>query len=56
MSVVRKNEESDNPNQFLPSVMTCQNFLKVPEYSSKEILAERFNIASSEGQENFTLS
>lgn len=56
MSVVRKNEGSDNPNLFLPSVMTCQNFLKIPEYSSIEILAERFNTAIKEGQESFTLS
>lgn len=56
MNIVRKNEESDNPNIFLPSVMTCQNFLKIPEYSSLEILKERFDMASKEGQESFTLS
>jgi E3 ubiquitin-protein ligase TRIP12 len=56
MSVVRKNEGSDNPNLFLPSVMTCQNFLKIPEYSSLMILTERFNTAVVEGQESFTLS
>lgn len=56
MNIVRKNEGSENPNLFLPSVMTCQNFLKIPEYSNLEILTERFDIASREGQESFTLS
>lgn len=56
MNIVRKNEGSENPNIFLPSVMTCQNFLKIPEYSSLEILTERFDTASREGQESFTLS
>lgn len=56
MNIVRKNEGSENPNLFLPSVMTCQNFLKIPDYSSYEILKERFDVASREGQENFTLS
>uniref|UniRef100_A0A7S3NSU1 HECT domain-containing protein n=2 Tax=Euplotes crassus TaxID=5936 RepID=A0A7S3NSU1_EUPCR len=56
MSVVRKSEGDMNPDGYLPSVMTCQNFLKVPEYSSLDILTEKFNTASSEGQESFTLS
>ena len=56
MNVVRKSEGDMNPDGYLPSVMTCQNFLKVPEYSSLEILTEKFNTASSEGQESFTLS
>lgn len=55
MNIVRKNE-GENPNIYLPSVMTCQNFLKIPDYSCYEILAERFDVASKEGQENFTLS
>ena len=56
MNIVRKNEGDKNPSQYLPSVMTCQNFLKIPEYSSIEILSDRFNLASLEGQESFTLS
>lgn len=56
MNIVRKNEGSVNPDIFLPSVMTCQNFLKIPEYSTLEILTERFDVASKEGQESFTLS
>jgi E3 ubiquitin-protein ligase TRIP12 len=28
----------DNPDHILPSVMTCQNFVKLPSYSSFEVL------------------
>ena len=48
--------EGMNPDNFLPSVMTCQNYLKVPEYSSFEILQRKFDYALKEGQNSFTLS
>lgn len=40
----------------LPSVMTCANYLKLPPYSSKEILKERLLFAIREGQGSFDLS
>lgn len=45
LSLQSSNSNRDNPNLFLPSVMTCQNFLKIPDYSSYEILKERFDVA-----------
>lgn len=36
--------------------MTCQNYVKMPEYSTYEVLRERFNLAIKEGANNFTLS
>ena len=48
--------EGGTPDMYLPSVMTCQNYLKVPEYSSCEILTQRFDYALKEGQNSFTLS
>eukprot|EP01022_Parablepharisma_sp_SALTPOND_P012544 TRINITY_DN1618_c0_g1_i1.p1 TRINITY_DN1618_c0_g1~~TRINITY_DN1618_c0_g1_i1.p1 ORF type:complete len:1441 (+),score=186.83 TRINITY_DN1618_c0_g1_i1:639-4961(+) len=48
--------EDKNPDDFLPSVMTCQNFLKVPEYSSYAALQNKFDYALKEGQNSFTLS
>lgn len=30
-------DESANPDDFLPSVMTCASFMKLPDYSSKEV-------------------
>jgi len=40
----------------LPSVMTCQHYVKMPEYSSYEILKARFGQAIADGSANFTLS
>ena len=56
MLITRKGEASQNPDLFLPTVMTCQKHLKIPDYSSYEVLKEKFDFALHEGQENFTLS
>lgn len=47
---------SDTPDAFLPSVMTCANYLKLPQYSSAVVLRERLLFAISEGQGSFHLS
>jgi E3 ubiquitin-protein ligase TRIP12 len=44
------------PDQFMPSVMTCANYLKLPEYSSAEILRQKLELAMMEGQSAFLLS
>lgn len=55
-TIVRKNTtDSDNPN-CLPSVMTCVNYLKLPDYPTIEIMREKLNIAINEGQYSFHLS
>lgn len=56
MTVVHKSDVDLYADQCLPSVMTCKNYLKLPQYSTKEILYEKFNMAIEEGQENFSLS
>ncbi|KAJ3220520.1 Ubiquitin fusion degradation protein 4 [Clydaea vesicula] len=43
-------------DDYLPSVMTCVNYLKVPDYSSEDIMTERFIVAFEEGQGSFHLS
>lgn len=43
-------------NDFMPSVMTCANYLKLPEYSSFEILKQKLDLAMREGQCAFLLS
>jgi E3 ubiquitin-protein ligase TRIP12 len=40
----------------LPSVMTCANYIKLPPYSSREVLRERLLFAITEGQNSFDLS
>lgn len=46
----------ESPDDILPSVMTCQNYIKLPSYSSFEKLKEKFEMAFNEGASNFTLS
>lgn len=54
--VLKQPEEPFGRDEFLPSVMTCANYLKLPEYSSREILEERLLTAMYEGQGAFLLS
>ena len=58
LTVVKKTFDSPdvNPDDYLPSVMTCVNYLKLPDYSSKEIMREKLRIAAMEGQYCFHLS
>lgn len=57
LTIVRKSFEStENPDNFLPSVMTCVNYLKLPDYSTVEIMRDKLHLAASEGQLSFHLS
>lgn len=56
-TVVRKNCESPlTPDDYLPSVMTCANYLKMPDYSSKTVLYQRLLKSMQEGKDSFLLS
>jgi len=58
LTVVRKERPSPplTPDDFLPSVMTCAHYLKLPEYSSFEALEKQVKLAMSDGQSGFLLS
>jgi hypothetical protein len=57
LTVVRKTLEPNmNPDDFLPSVMTCVNYLKLPDYSSLEVMRDKLGLAAREGQHSFHLS
>ncbi|XP_021937421.1 E3 ubiquitin-protein ligase TRIP12 isoform X3 [Zootermopsis nevadensis] len=57
LTVVRKTLEPNmNPDDFLPSVMTCVNYLKLPDYSSLEVMRAKLGLAAREGQHSFHLS
>ena len=43
-------------DSYLPSVMTCVNYLKLPEYSTCEVMKQRLMTAIEEGQGSFHLS
>lgn len=47
---------SSSADTVLPSVMTCTNYVKLPEYSTKSVLRARLVTAMTEGQGAFTLS
>ncbi|XP_071685876.1 E3 ubiquitin-protein ligase UPL3-like [Rutidosis leptorrhynchoides] len=47
---------SESADDDLPSVMTCANYLKLPPYSTKEIMFKKLVYAISEGQGSFDLS
>ncbi|KAL0059411.1 Ubiquitin fusion degradation protein 4 [Marasmius tenuissimus] len=56
-TVVRKPHEAPlTADDYLPSVMTCVNYLKLPEYSSKAVMKEKLRIAMKEGVGSFHLS
>jgi E3 ubiquitin-protein ligase TRIP12 len=58
LTVVKKEapEAPRSPDEFMPSVMTCANYLKLPEYSSGEVLKQKLQLAMNEGQSAFHLS
>ncbi|XP_073148393.1 E3 ubiquitin-protein ligase UPL3 [Henckelia pumila] len=47
---------SETADDDLPSVMTCANYLKLPPYSTKEIMYQKIVYAITEGQGSFDLS
>ncbi|XP_042493739.1 E3 ubiquitin-protein ligase UPL3-like [Macadamia integrifolia] len=47
---------SESVDDDLPSVMTCANYLKLPPYTTKEIMYKKLLYAISEGQGSFDLS
>lgn len=54
--VLKKEHAGQSADEVLPSVMACQNYVKVPQYSSYEAFKRRFDYAVEEGQQNFLLS
>lgn len=54
--VCKPSEAPYTSDDYLPSVMTCVNYLKMPDYSSMEVLRQKMNVAMREGQGAFHLS
>jgi len=54
--VKRTLDHGGKVDDCLPTVMTCSNYLKLPDYSCFEVLRERFLYAMCEGQGSFHLS
>ncbi|XP_078166740.1 HECT ubiquitin protein ligase family protein KAK [Carex rostrata] len=47
---------TESADEDLPSVMTCANYLKLPPYSTKEVMYKKLLYAINEGQGSFDLS
>lgn len=57
LTVVRKHPEDGlKDDDYLPSVMTCANYLKLPNYSTEEVTRKRLLHAIVEGAGAFLLS
>jgi len=54
--VCKPSEPPYTSDDYLPSVMTCVNYLKLPDYSSIEIMKKQLFTATREGQGAFHLS
>ncbi|KAI4705656.1 hypothetical protein J4E81_000540 [Alternaria sp. BMP 2799] len=54
--VCKPSEPPYSSDDYLPSVMTCVNYLKMPDYSTVDILREKLSVAIREGQGAFHLS
>lgn len=56
-TVVRRQPEPPlQPDDYLPSVMTCVNYLKLPCYSSRDVMRQKLCLAMHEGLASFYLS
>lgn len=56
-TVVCKTAEAPfTSDDYLPSVMTCVNYLKMPNYSTMDVLRNKLGVAIREGQGAFHLS
>lgn len=57
LTIVRRTPETGrSADECLPTVMTCTNYFKLPEYSSYEIAKKQVMLAVREGQRSFHLS
>lgn len=52
----RVTEGGQSPDETLPSVMTCTNYFKLPQYSCIEVMRERIMLAINECSVSFELS
>lgn len=54
--VCKPSEPPYTSDDYLPSVMTCVNYLKLPDYTDLEVMKRRMDTAIKEGQGAFHLS
>lgn len=57
LTFVKKDpDHGNNPDDYLPSVNTCFLYIKLPEYSTKEVTKKQLMQAIEHGQQGFSMS
>lgn len=57
LTVVKRPSEAPlQPDDYLPSVSACAHYMKLPAYSTKEVMMKRLHTAVTEGSMSFHLS
>jgi E3 ubiquitin-protein ligase TRIP12 len=56
LTVALRTADSGTPDEQLPSVMTCANYLKLPAYSCKEVMRRQLSTAIAWAQKGFMLT
>jgi hypothetical protein len=56
LTIALRSIPGQDADRMLPSVMTCTNYFKLPEYSAKDIMREKLRQAIMDGQDSFLLS
>lgn len=56
LTIALRTPEQGSPDDCLPSVMTCANYFKIPQYSTREIMKQKIAMAIGEGQESFMMT
>jgi E3 ubiquitin-protein ligase TRIP12 len=56
LTVALRTADSGTPDEQLPSVMTCANYLKLPAYSCKEVMGRQLSTAIAWAQKGFMLT
>ncbi|KAF2669913.1 hypothetical protein BT63DRAFT_423888 [Microthyrium microscopicum] len=54
--VCKPSEAPYSSDDYLPSVMTCVNYLKLPDYTDLDVMRKKLGVAMKEGQGAFHLS
>ncbi len=56
LTIVRKEPDRQDTDSYLPSVNCCFYYLKLPEYSSKEVMKKKLMFAIENGQGSFSFN
>lgn len=56
LTIVRKDMQYESPDEYLPTVSSCFHYLKLPDYTTKEVMRQKLLRAIELGQGSFHLT